>query len=185
MFSCSHEFIDTMASTVGRRPPGLRGAGNAPVLCLAPRKGPRTSASAGSTRRADSWRGNPGESERDSVPAARRQSPDQSPAGPGDLGKHKWPSDCRTNRGSIGRPRKGLWKTLFFRSAWTNHGGETTLRDAGKTGLFGVLEMCGIANVDFHGFSARRFIDTLIFMFCAPEPLNVPRTGVASTESRP
>ena len=55
----------------------------------------------------------------------------------------------------------------------------------GKTGLFGVLEMCGIANVDFHGFSARRFIDTLIFMFCAPEPLNVPRTGVASTESRP
>jgi hypothetical protein len=38
--------------------------------------------------------------------------------------------------------------------------------------------------IDFHGFSLRRFIETLTLMFWAPEPLNVPRNG-ASTESRP
>ena len=59
-------------------------------------------------------------------------------------------------------------------------------REMGReTGRFLILINGGIADGEFHAFSLRRFIKTFTFSSLAPEPLKVPRTGVASAKSRP
>jgi len=54
-----------------------------------------------------------------------------------------------------------------------------------KTRLLRILKLSRVADRDPHALSLILFIRTRTFILWSPEPLKVPRTGVASTESRP
>ena len=54
-----------------------------------------------------------------------------------------------------------------------------------KTRVLRILKLSRVADRDFHVLSFILFMRTRTFILWSPEPLNVPRTGVASTESRP
>ena len=54
-----------------------------------------------------------------------------------------------------------------------------------KTRVLRILKMSRVADRNSHALSFILFMRTRTFILWSPEPLKVPRTGVASTESRP